>query len=387
MISLHWFRKDLRLHDNPALLASCAGAKTCLPVFVLDPRDTDTSSRGNRAAFLRASLLDLDASLRRCGSRLTVLRGAPAEVLPQLIRERGVQRVTFEKHTEPAAVAAAASVAAALALVGVDVRTIHGHTLWDPESLLLRCKDRRPPIAYKSFCKLVGSVPQPPRPLPAPDSIPGGDVPAAEESAASILASLEPAVPLTASTSAFPGGESEALRRLEATVTGRPAWVARFEKPETSPAGLAPSTTALSPYLAHGCLSPRTMYYAVDAAGRAAGTGSRTQPPVSLEGQLLWRDFYHLSALGTPRYARMEGNPICKQIDWDVDPALLAAWEGGRTGYPWIDAVMTQLRTEGWIHHLARHSAACFLTRGDLYQSWEAGAAVFERELLDFDWA
>lgn len=48
----------------------------------------------------------------------------------------------------------------------------------------------------------------------------------------------------------------------------------------------------------------------------------------------------------------------------------------GKTGYPFIDACMRQLRQEGWIHHLARHAVACFLTRGDLYQSWEEGQKV-----------
>jgi cryptochrome len=58
-----------------------------------------------------------------------------------------------------------------------------------------------------------------------------------------------------------------------------------------------------------------------------------------------------------------------------------------KTGYPFIDAIMTQLRTEGWIHHLARHAVACFLTRGDLWCHWEEGQKVFEELLLDADWA
>lgn len=65
----------------------------------------------------------------------------------------------------------------------------------------------------------------------------------------------------------------------------------------------------------------------------------------------------------------------------------MAVWKEARTGYPYIDAVMTQLRATGWVHHLARHSAACFLTRGDLWQSWEQGAAVFEEYLVDADWS
>ncbi len=93
----------------------------------------------------------------------------------------------------------------------------------------------------------------------------------------------------------------------------------------------------------------------------------------------------------------MYGNPICVQvrslgialrkhgqniehdifqIPWDKNAEALAKWANGRTGFPWIDAIMTQLKEEGWIHHLARHAVACFLTRGDLWISWEEGMKV-----------
>ena len=75
------------------------------------------------------------------------------------------------------------------------------------------------------------------------------------------------------------------------------------------------------------------------------------------------------------------------QVPWDNNREVLSKWANAQTGYPWIDAIMTQLRKEGWIHHLARHSVACFLTRGDLWQSWEAGQRVFEELLLDADWS
>ena len=77
---------------------------------------------------------------------------------------------------------------------------------------------------------------------------------------------------------------------------------------------------------------------------------------------------------------------MCRQIEWKSNAELLEAWKMGRTGYPWIDALMTQLRTEGWLHHLGRHCVACFLTRGDLYLSWEEGKEVFEEFLVDADW-
>lgn len=83
----------------------------------------------------------------------------------------------------------------------------------------------------------------------------------------------------------------------------------------------------------------------------------------------------------------MKGNPECRQIPWSHNEEYIAAFKEARTGYPYIDAIMTQLREEGWIHHLARHSVACFLTRGDLWQSWEEGAKIFDLYLLDSDYA
>lgn len=157
-----------------------------------------------------------------------------------------------------------------------------------------------------------------------------------------------------------------------------------------------------------------------ECRGALAQAGSpqhaqHSKPPVSLLGQLYWREFFYLNGHTVPNFDRMEGNPICKQIPWRKDgdaetERLLEAWEEGRTGYPFIDAIMvgpatwgvggftrlppsppfapqTQLREEGWMHHLARHAVACFLTRGDLWISWERGARVFDRHLLDADWS
>ena len=101
-----------------------------------------------------------------------------------------------------------------------------------------------------------------------------------------------------------------------------------------------------------------------------------TSPPMSTFGQLLWREFFYTAATKNPNFDRMLGNPICVQIPWDDNPEALAKWASGKTGFPWIDAIMTQLREEGWIHHLARHSVACFLTRGHLWISWEDGMKV-----------
>lgn len=117
---------------------------------------------------------------------------------------------------------------------------------------------------------------------------------------------------------------------------------------------------------------------------------SISHPPVSLLGQLYWREFYYVSSFATPHFHKIKGNPICLDVEWESSAEAIKrfeAWRDGKTGFPWIDAIMIQLRTEGWIHHLARHSVACFLTRGDLYVSWEKGVEVFDELLLDADYA
>ena len=181
------------------------------------------------------------------------------------------------------------------------------------------------------------------------------------------------------------GGETAALARMH-EMLARTEWVASFEKPKTSPTDFDPrSTTGLSPYLKFGCLSVRTLHIGIETV--YASVPEHSQPPSSLLAQLYWREFFHAAAYGTgPNYGQMKDNPICKQIGWDANPEYVEAWRNGRTGYPWIDAAMTQLRVEGWIHHLARHAVACFLTRGDLFQSWMEGAKVFSEYLVDADW-
>ncbi|KAJ3277715.1 (6-4)DNA photolyase, partial [Blyttiomyces sp. JEL0837] len=158
-----------------------------------------------------------------------------------------------------------------------------------------------------------------------------------------------------------------------------------FEKPKTSPAAFKPAdTTVLSPHMKFGTLSPRLFHQRIQQLYQE--TTKHSQPPVSLLGQILWREFYYTPAAGTPNFGKMEGNPICLQVDWwckhgptdarnaDAEKNL-KAWSNGETGYPWIDAIMTQLRKEGWIHHLARHSVACFLTRGACSYSLPSSAA------------
>ncbi|XP_029353429.1 cryptochrome circadian regulator 5 [Echeneis naucrates] len=384
---IHWFRKGLRLHDNPALKSALRDSKELYPVFILDPHLHDSTRVGiNRWRFLIGSLKDLDCSLRKLNSRLFVVRGKPEEVLPELFDKWKVTKLTYEYDTEPYSLSRDQKVSALAKEHGVEVTYKISHTLYDIDRIIEE-NNGKAPLTYNRMQAVVKTLGAPKKPVPAPtlDDIKDVKTPCSDKHEKYGIPALEELSRDTAALGEdlFPGGEQEALRRLDEQMK-RTGWVCTFEKPQTSPNSLSPSTTVLSPYLTFGCLSARTFWWRLTEVYRGK---KHSDPPVSLHGQLLWREFFYTASVGIPNFNKMEGNPVCTQVDWDTNPEYLAAWREARTGFPFIDAVMTQLRQEGWIHHLARHAVACFLTRGDLWISWEEGQKVFEELLLDGDWA
>ncbi|XP_034695357.1 (6-4)DNA photolyase isoform X2 [Vitis riparia] len=394
--SLMWFRKGLRIHDNPALQHAAKESNCVYPVFVIDPYfmepDPNAFSPGssraglNRIRFLLESLVDLDSSLRQLGSRLLVLKGDPGEVIIRCLKEWEVKRLCFEYDTDPYYQALDIKVKNYASAAGIEVFSPVSHTLFDSADIIQK-NGGRPPLSYQSFLKLAGQPSWASSPLSTTLSWlpPVGDVGTCEISNVPTVKELGYEEIGQDELTPFKGGESEALKRLRESIRDK-EWVANFEKPKGDPSAfLKPATTVLSPYLKFGCLSSRYFYQCLTDVYK--NVKRQTSPPVSLVGQLLWRDFFYTVGFGTPNFDHMKGNRICKQIPWNDDDELLAAWREARTGYPWIDAIMVQLRKWGWMHHLARHCVACFLTRGDLFVHWEKGRDVFERLLIDSDWA
>ena len=348
--SIYWFRKALRLHDNPALVHALENSERVYPIFILDPWFVQNARVGpNRWRFLIQTLNDLNSRLLELNSRLILVRGLPSAVFEQLIKEWHVELLCFELDTEPYAKTRDASITELATSLKCHVVTKCSHTLYNPHYLFEK-NDSKVPGTYTSFRTLLSKIGDPPRPVDTPgtafNKLPDVDydkykIPTLEELGVD-LAQLNP-------TCVFPGGEREALRRMAASLADEP-WVCAFEKPETSPNSLKPSTTVLSPYLKFGCLSARLFFYKLKDIYRKSKKHS--QPPVSLEGQMLFREWFYLNGAHIPNFDRIEGNPICRQIKWDENEAYLDAWRNARTGYPFIDAIMTQLRQEGWIHHL-----------------------------------
>ncbi|XP_013166823.1 PREDICTED: cryptochrome-1-like isoform X2 [Papilio xuthus] len=386
--TVHWFRKGLRLHDNPALREGLVDATTFRCVFIIDPWFASSSNVGiNKWRFLLQCLEDLDSSLRKLNSRLFVVRGQPADALPKLFREWGTTELTFEEDPEPYGRVRDHNIMTKCREVGISVVSRVSHTLYKLDKIIER-NGGKAPLTYHQFQALIASMPPPPaaEATISAQTLSGATTPITEdhddrfgvptlEELGFETENLKPPV--------WIGGESEALARLERHLE-RKAWVASFGRPKMTPQSLLASPTGLSPYLRFGCLSTRLFYYQLTELYKRV---KRVRPPLSLHGQILWREFFYCAATRNPNFDRMEGNPICVQIPWEKNQDALAKWASGQTGFPWIDSIMIQLREEGWIHHLARHAVACFLTRGDLWISWEEGMKVFDELLLDADWS
>ncbi|XP_044742491.1 cryptochrome-1 [Chrysoperla carnea] len=391
---IHWFRKGLRIHDNPALLAAIEEAvkssSALRPIFILDPLILTWMRVGpNRWRFLQQSLDQLNENLTKIGSKLYVIRGTPENVFKRIFKDWNISYITYEYDTEPYAKRRDALIEQLAHEANIRIESEISHTIYNTQ-LVIKKNGGKAPLTMQKFLSVVDSMSKPPIPVPAPTKIP--------EICKPTLDSFEKENPhcydcptllelkvneKNLNACKFPGGETEALNRLNKILLKK-SWICNFEKPNTSSNSLEPSTTVLSPYLKFGCLSSRLFYYEIN---KIISGQKHSKPPVSLIGQLMWREFYYTVSSDTPNFDKMVGNPICCQVPWDTNEKHLEAWTYGKTGYPFIDAIMRQLRQEGWIHHLARHAVACFLTRGDLWISWEEGLKVFDELLLDSDWA
>ena len=414
--AMHWFRKGLRLADNPALV-SCLeqSPKNVYPVYVLDGNSYELfRCTPLRANFLVECLQDLDTNLRTLGSRLYVLSGDPTIILPEKWNEWNITDLSYEEEEagEPYALQRDTTIIDLAQTSDIRLFTAKSETLYPLQEYMKKAKNGKAvPSSMTGFQKIFEGMPPMKKALPPPtkEDFPLNDdleklsklylpptkptdLPWPRDIPRSEVESIWDASDCKNLTPLVHGGETLARKVLKQKLKDA-NWVAAYEKPKTSATSLEPSTTNLSPYLSWGCLSPREFWFALDDAIAKASSGTKkSKPPVSLHGQLLWRDFNNLMAhnanLNHPGcWNHIEGNQYCREVPWDDDPQLLEQWKKGKTGYPWIDAAMRQLAQEGWIHHLGRHAVACFLTRGDLWLNWEEGAKHFEAELLDADYA
>ncbi|KAK3593872.1 hypothetical protein CHS0354_011477 [Potamilus streckersoni] len=391
-VAIHWYRHGLRIHDNPSLHAAIIGSAELYPVFIFDGEVAGTSTAAfNRMRFLLESLHDLDESFKKFGGRLFVFHGKPKAIFTKIFEEWGVTKLTFEQDPEPVWKARDNEIKQLCYEKGVTCIECISHTLWDPKQII-EANGGCPPLTYEIFRQVTSVLGPPPKPLDIPDfskiKIPVQHnhaelygIPSLQD-----LGINPDCQEQLQRVHEWVGGETKGQELLGVRINvERKAFEEGIALPNQVHPDLLGTPRTLSPHLRFGCISVRKFYWCLFSQYSEVYPGET--PPHSIYGQLLWRDYFYTMSVDNGKYDRMEGNPICLNIPWSVNPEYLDQWTKGETGYPWIDAIMKQLLVEGWVHHVCRHAVSCFLTRGDLWISWEEGLKVFYKYLLDADWS
>jgi len=360
--TVFWFRRDLRLTDNPALLAAvdAAGNDGVRALFVLDPVPFRASG-GPRTSHLLRSLRALERSL---GDRLLVRHGDPVDEVPRAAAEIGAQEVHIAADYGPYGLRRDQRVEKALAGHGVTL-----HRTGSPYAVApgrIRKPDDSPYRVFTPYSRAWRAhgwrgpvdAPRGVSWLPAED----GD-------------GLPP-VPELPDVELPEAGEDAARRRLAAFLDGP---LRDYESERNRPD--RDGTSRLSVCLKYGELHPRTI---LAELAKYPGPGAET-----FRNEICWRDFYADVVFHRPESLwesldRRVGS-IATDSGAEAD-ARFAAWASGRTGYPIVDAGMRQLLGIGWMHNRVRMITASFLVK-DLHLPWQRGAAHFLDRLVDGDYA
>nr|WP_282571432.1 deoxyribodipyrimidine photo-lyase [Methylonatrum kenyense] len=367
-----WFRRDLRLHDNPALLAACAHSAV-IPIYLHCPaEDGDWKAGGASRWWLHHSLTALATALRSRGSRLIIRRGENSrDLLQQLIEETGATAVHWNRLYESATRDRDAAVKSALRDRGLDA---HGHNaalLREP--WMVKTQTGTPYRAFTPFWRAASkgsfAAPRPaPQTLQAPANWPQG----LDPDELGLLPRIRWDQGLEDS---WTPGEDGAWQRLQAFLRSRLAdYDARRDLPAVD------GTSRLSPHLHFGEIGPRQIVSALQELPRGKDRDS-------FLSEIGWREFAHHLLYQNPEMPDVPLDHRFERFPWsDGQDASLQAWQRGETGIPIVDAGMRQLWQIGWMHNRVRMIVGSLLTK-NLRVPWQRGEAWFWDTLVDADLA
>jgi deoxyribodipyrimidine photo-lyase len=340
-----WFRRDLRVRDNPALLA--AGSEV-LPVFVFDPVLWDAAC-DTRRAYLVASLTSLNESL---GGNLVLRTGDPSKVIPELVKEVNADCVHIAADFGPYGSVRDANVEKEL-----DVPLVRTGSPYAVAPGRVVKSDDTPYRVFTPFYKAWTTH--------------GWRAPATGPLPAFATAPSEPMPKVTSPVPLPAAGEDAAWDRWKHFKKNA---LAQYDEARNRPD--LDGTSALSHHLKYGEIHPRSLL-------------AELKPEhIVFIKEICWREFYADIMFHNPtsssRSLDARYDSIMPWASGAEAEKLFDAWCQGRTGYPIVDAGMRQLTTTGWMHNRVRMIVASFLVK-DLHIPWQSGAKFFMQHLRDGD--
>jgi deoxyribodipyrimidine photo-lyase len=379
--SLVWFRRDLRAFDHAALHHALTSSSLVYCAFIFDDEILAPLPRADRRVeFIHASLVELDAELRRLGGHLIVRHAGATGEIVRLAAELGVDAVFANGDYEPQAITRDDAVALGLQQAGRQFFRYKDQLIFEKsEVLTLAGQTFSVFTPYKNaWLKRMEAEPDCLAPYPVePYAAKLAPAPAGHA-----LPALEDVgfVPTNLRALGIATGMSGASSLFENFIPRLGA----YDEARNYPGVKGPSY--LSIHLRFGTVSVRHLVRTVNqlVASGAGGSGA----PVWLS-ELIWREFYAMILFHHPRVVDHAFKPAYDAIEWESGRAAdeaFAAWCEGRTGYPLVDAAMAQLNQTGYMHNRLRMVSACFLIK-DLGIDWRRGERYFALHLNDFELA
>ncbi|MGH8055445.1 MAG: cryptochrome/photolyase family protein [Stenotrophomonas sp.] len=373
-VAVVWFRRDLRLRDNPALQAAIDAGHQVLPVYIHAPDEEGAWVPGAASnAWLHHSLQRLDADLRGIGSSLVLRRGDSMAQLQAVIAQSGADAVYWNRKYEPATQPRDAAIKRGLREQGLQVESHNGYLLFEPWELSTQQGG-----PYKVFTPFWRNALRHWR-LPAVSAAPVALSSPQVDSLALDALGLKPGRAWDAGFwTHWQPGEAGALEALDVFIDGAlNGYRERRDLPDRT------GTSLLSPHLHFGEIAPWRIVQVLESQ-RSAGRDA------DIDGylrQLGWREFSWHLLHHFPQTSDVNLNPRFEHFAWaPAQPALLEAWQQGRTGIPIIDAGMRELWTTGTMHNRVRMLVGSFLCK-HLLMHWKEGARWFWDTLVDADLA
>lgn len=379
--TLLWFRRQLRVHDQPLLEILDPDQPAC-GVYVLDPRehlvefDGLVRSGSNRMQFLLDSVEALRTGLAELGVELLIRVGEPESVLPELVEQLGANRLHFVEEPGPEERAVERAV---LTRLGDRARSLPVETLLeldDPRefsrglrevfSTFRRTAEKKMTLGHvrPGVSSLTGAQ--------RPNSVPLGSIPTLAELEMTPVAS-DPRGVLE-----FQGGEPAALARLDDWIF-KEDHLRRYKETRNGMLG-SDYSSKFSPWLALGCLSPR---FVASETLRYEKERVANDSTYWLRFELLWREFFRFYLLKHDARLFAAQGPLGIRLDWSDRSDHFEAWRSGKTGVPLVDANMRELAATGFMSNRGRQIVASFLSK-NLDVDWRRGARWFEHSLIDY---
>ncbi len=371
-IAIHWFRLDLRLRDNPALLEA-AKHENVLPVYIWDDSLSEEQQMGGASRWwLHQSLTSLNNDL---DGKLAIFQGDPETVLAELLAETKAEAVYWNRCYEPWRIAKDSSIKKRLNAQGINAKSCNGSLMWEPMTILKA--DETPYRVFTPYYRkgCLNST-QPRYPETTPEKLTLQTPPDSAISLDSL--NLMPSIPwYETMTKRWTPGERGAAERLSHFINEA---AIRYASNRDIPS--VEGTSKLSPHLHFGELSPNQIWYAVKDHFNDQDTKSIDK----YLAELGWREFSYYLLYHFPELPHKNFNDRFDDFPWLDNEKDLVAWQRGQTGVPIIDAGMRELWQTGYMHNRVRMVVGSFLVK-NLLVHWRHGADWFHDCLLDADLA